>query len=84
VVEREVEQKTADMWVLPDMAAEESRRQWPSLSMERRRMLTTPVKKEPGDKRRGKRSWVEVGKMLELLVLQILLHLLVPIERNLS
>jgi len=48
------------MWVLPGMAAivaAESRRQWKSLSMERRRMLTTPAKKAAG---RRKRSWVEV------------------------
>ena len=76
------------MWVLQGMAAivgEENRRQWTSLSMEQRRMLTTPVKKEPGNKWGGKRSWVEVGRrMPELLVRRTLLHLLVPNERNLS
>jgi len=51
MVELEVEQKTAEMWVLPHIGvAEESRRQWTSLSRERRRMLTTPVEtKRTGD-----------------------------------
>ena len=40
-----VEHKTTDMWVLAGMVAEESRRQWTSLSMlekQRRHMLTKP------------------------------------------
>lgn len=51
MIEQEVEQQTTDTWVLPGMAVivtEESRRT--SLSMEQRRMLTTPVeKKQSGD-----------------------------------
>ena len=49
MVEQEVEQKTNEMWVLLSIVAEESRRQWTSLSRERRRMLTTPAKKAAGD-----------------------------------
>jgi hypothetical protein len=52
MVEQEVEQKTTEMGVLPGKAAivaEGSRRHWTSLSMERRRTLTTPVKKKFGD-----------------------------------
>ena len=55
MVEQVVEQKTADMWVLPGMVAtvaEESRRQWSSLSMlekQRRHMLTKPGEKNQAD-----------------------------------
>jgi len=50
MVEQEVEQKKTEMWVLPSkVIAEESRRHWTSLSMERRRKLTTPVKKTSVD-----------------------------------
>ena len=82
MVGQEVEQQTTEMWVLRGIVEVESRRQWTSMSMERRRMSTTPVKKEPGNYGRGKRSWVEVGdKNPVLSVKRILLHLLVPNEK---
>jgi len=49
MIEQEVEQKTTEMWVLPGIVVEESRRQWTSLSRERHRVLTTLVKKAAGD-----------------------------------
>lgn len=55
MIEEVVEQKMTDMWVLPGTVAtvaEESRRQWISLSMpekQRRRMLTNPVGKKTAE-----------------------------------
>lgn len=55
MIEQVVEQKTTDMWVLPDMAAtvaEESRRHWIPLSMLEKhqcRMLTKQVGKKAGN-----------------------------------